>query len=516
LAPILHLPELLSLIFCHVQRAIVTAKCAGSLDEDVRYSFQFEWRCEVKGWMTISHVCHVWREVAINTASLWSTLVMTKSIYRWPEECLRRSKQSALVLFADFHQGNEQHSSVALLRELRNHVGRCRVLCLRLTTKDLTDLLSQTDTPHLVHFHYSHLSDSESPANPSSPPPLIGDSTLRADSLRRLLISNCPVDWSASIFHRLTYLQLHSIPDESRLECDAFLSFLLGMPNLEFLDLCDFLQEGNSDANYPVGGKADGKHLKNLKHVELGDNPTKIAFLLSSLVIPPFCRVFINAEGYPSEGTAEEFLPVFSWAYYHFRPPISESSQASHHNYWRTLRIFHLGFLFGFQGYTIEEDLEPNSVLFEHCIELPPDADHNDHIDILPRPLFTLLPISHIVYLEIACGCSESVLSKSMWIEIFGPISTLASICIESDSLPFFEALSHDPGDPKFIPFPILASVIVRRDEELDYDSILGSLCWRFQLGVPLKGLTMEDCGTVPSFVLEQLQKLVGQVTVTI
>src|SRR5258708_19912727 len=101
-------------------------------------------------------------------------------------------------------------------------------------------------------------------------PPLIDDSLLRMDSLRRLSISYCPIDWTASIFRRLTRLQLHYIPEESKLECHTFVSFLFGMPHLEVLDLWDSLRVASSDAN---PGKAHVTHLPHLKYVEFDDNP---------------------------------------------------------------------------------------------------------------------------------------------------------------------------------------------------------------------------------------------------
>ena len=211
--------------------------------------------------------------------------------------------------------------------------------------------------------------------------------------------------------------------------------------------------------------------------------------------------------------TAEEFVPILSWVYTHFHPPTLDSSVASdtYQNYWRSFRIFHLESSFGFQGYTIEENLDRNDILFEHSIFLPDDLDNHD--ENLPQLLFTPLPISHIVHLEISCDFGFSGLSRSMWIEIFGLISTLESICIEAKSSPFFEALSQDQGD---LLFPVLSSIIARDDSHsgLDYKTVLRSLCCRFQLGVPLKRLVVECCSTVPSSVQNQLRKVVGQVGV--
>jgi len=513
-APISRLPpELLSLVFRHV-RDIITREFNSHIDA-FDNPFAFERRCDVKDWMITSHVCHSWREVALNTVSLWSHLVVTRNNYKWAEECLRRSKGSSLVLSTAEEDENDldpHHPSTALLKELKNHMGRCCELNLQLTTGDLIDFLSQTNTSRVIHFQYIYLPNSESPAGPRRPPPLIDDSLLIADSLRRLSIACCPIDWSASIFHRLTHLQLHHIPEESKLECHTLLSFLFGMPRLETLDLCDFLRMADSEA---YRGKADGTHLQHLKHVELDDNPYALAGFLSSLPIRPHCKVLINVEGYP-DTTVEEFLPILSWVSNHFRPPVLGSSDASDasHNYWRSLRIFHLTSYFGFQGYTVEKNLEPHNILFEHSIRLPDIEDVGVDVDvpILPRPLFTSLPISRIVYLEIASYHWLSVLSKPMWINIFGSISTLETICMAVRSLPFFLALLPYHQDSRSMPFPVLSSVIVQNDTEADYGVILSSLRYRFQHGAALKKLVLEECSKMALSDLKRLQEVVGEI----
>lgn len=514
-APILRLPlGVLSDIFCLVQQS--TAKHYRDSfipihSDAFEISFEYYQGFEVKWWIQFSHVCHTWREVAMNTSSLWSHVFATSRSYTWAKECLRRSNQSSLICFADLSadKNGPHHRARDFLRELKTHLGRCSVLSLQLTTSDLTNLLSQTETPRLVDFHYSHLPLSIR----ISSSPLFGDSILRADSLRRLSIVSYPIDWNASIFHRLTHLKLQRVPKKYRLKCHAFVIFLAGMPSLEALDLSQFLTVGNADASHPVSANAVRPHLQHLKHMELDDNPPELAGFLSSLVIPPRCKVLINATGSP-DTTAEEFLVIISWAYNHFHPPISEASSASatHQNYWRSLRLFHLESNFGVEGYIVEENLTRNKILFSFCIWHSLGIEHD--IENLPRLLLTSLPICHIIYLEISSYWS--VLSKSMWLEIFGSISTLESICIEAQSLPFFRALSHDPGDSDYVPFPVLSSVIVSQDEDLKPDVILRSLRWRLGLGAPLRRLVLRSCSKVPSSVVGQLKKVVEQVEVEV
>ena len=520
LAPISRLPpELLSTIFCYVQHA-----AANELEDNIAADglepfddpFKYPW-VKIKDWIKITRVCHAWREVAMNTSLLWSHLFVTRRHYKWAEECLRRSKQSSLVLLVDLSEDYKRSPRPeAVIRELRNHLRRSRVLNLRLSTRDLFDLLSQIETPRLVNFQYVHHDYSNSPADPRSSPPVIGDSIFQlADSLRRLSITCCPIDWSASIFHRLTHLQLQEIPKKSKLKCHDFVSFLTGIPNLEVLYLRRSLRKETLQASGLPPAEAARAPLQHLKHMDLTENGPDLAGFLSSITIPPLCKTIVNPlpDAAPSHLTLEAFLPTLSWAYDHFHPPIPSSGPEYYQNYWRSLRLFIINGYFGVQGYVVEEKLTRDKILFELCIWNPEDGGENvmEHI---PLSLLTSLPMSHIVYLEIWAGCS--VLSESMWIEFFGSIPTLKSVCIEANSLPFFRALFHDPGDSDDVPFPVLSSVMLRlvTYPDLDYHDILKSLRWRLGLGVPLRRLLMDGCPAVPSSVMKQLKKVVAHIEI--
>jgi hypothetical protein len=277
------------------------------------------------------------------------------------------------------------------------------------------------------------------------------------------------------------------------------------MPNLQSLDLCKAFGIEDSDA---VGGNSSDKPLlQHLKHLGLTHESVFIPGFLCRLSIPPLCEVIIDVAGYQLM-RAEDCLPILVWANNRFRPPMLNSSIAPDTHYWRSLRIFHheSSLCFTTSGYYPEQNRIPFQLRVWQTRY--PDGD-----EYLPRVLFPLLTISRIVDLEICCDDGFATLSKSMWIEIFGSISTLESICIvEARSSPFFEALSQDQVE---LIFPVLSSVIVRDEYPgPDYDIVLRSLRYRSQLGVPLKTLVIEDCAEVPAPVESQLQKVVEQVKV--
>jgi hypothetical protein len=52
----------------------------------------------LKGWISITHVCHGWREVALNTSLLWCHIDIVPVVRGWIPELLRRSNQSPLTV----------------------------------------------------------------------------------------------------------------------------------------------------------------------------------------------------------------------------------------------------------------------------------------------------------------------------------------------------------------------------------------------------------------------------------
>ncbi|KAI0045619.1 hypothetical protein FA95DRAFT_1461369, partial [Auriscalpium vulgare] len=53
------------------------------------------------GWITVTHVCRHWRQIAFDNPSLWGTNIISHPM--WIEERLSRSKNSPITLDISFH-----------------------------------------------------------------------------------------------------------------------------------------------------------------------------------------------------------------------------------------------------------------------------------------------------------------------------------------------------------------------------------------------------------------------------
>jgi len=91
--PIARIPnEVLSIIFRDLRNGYIKANKVRLLEIVPRVE-------GLDGWIGITHVCHAWREVALNTSLLWCYIDISSS---WIPELLlavlRRSKQSRLTV----------------------------------------------------------------------------------------------------------------------------------------------------------------------------------------------------------------------------------------------------------------------------------------------------------------------------------------------------------------------------------------------------------------------------------
>jgi hypothetical protein len=59
------------------------------------------------GWINVTYVCALWRRVALECPSLWTTIPFTHP--RWTEEMLARSKMAPLTVVTNVHKNNPQH-----------------------------------------------------------------------------------------------------------------------------------------------------------------------------------------------------------------------------------------------------------------------------------------------------------------------------------------------------------------------------------------------------------------------
>jgi len=495
LAPISRLyPEIFSTIFCHVR------------DSTIR-PFPLVWTWgRTKDCIGLTHVCHAWRDIAINTPTLWAKIfISVEDHLEWVQEMLRRSKQCSLSILV--YDQSSLKAVDPILHGLKNNMHRFSELTLlNITNHDLYNFFLNSHTHRLESLRISpHCIHSD---DPSVARFTLSDNFLRVDSLRYLSIDHCSLDFQSALLHSLTHLELVDIDKDCRLSCMEFVAILATIPGLERLRLEGFLKVDEGEDVEAYVTRASKTHL-HIKYLDLSCRILgEMEQFLCTLVLPSSCelRLRISHEG---PEIPPGFQLITSWLSRHFQSAPSLHSFRSHLRRWG--ETCYVASDLQVTG-SYDSELEPEgshlgeqlsaSVLLFHDSQSDRDTKLTDDIR---RSFLKSLPLSDIVSLEVV---DESVtLPDSVWVEVFAPLTSLKTIIINSNHYAaFFRIASPDSSNSIAFPFPALSFVTVKAHHVEDYLSITSSLDSRLEAGLALINLVFYTDNIKPD-AIAQLRK---------
>ncbi|PPQ63462.1 hypothetical protein CVT24_004994 [Panaeolus cyanescens] len=173
------------------------------LVEDFAFRSPEDWNSQTIQWVKITHVCHHWREVALNSPHLWSILVNFKP--KWAEIQLERSKQASLYLHLR-PVGNVPQQT-ACLRKALDYSYRLRSLRVSAFScgPALTRILDDDNFPRLQSLVIDGTTTGTVVPYPILPEAFI---FRKAPHLQRLELEKWVLPWTCPIFERLTSLKL--------------------------------------------------------------------------------------------------------------------------------------------------------------------------------------------------------------------------------------------------------------------------------------------------------------------
>ncbi|KAI0059580.1 hypothetical protein BV25DRAFT_1054039 [Artomyces pyxidatus] len=282
LSPISRLPpEILSRIFSHL--------AAPSLNTP--------WM-----WQTVSHVCRRWREVAVFSPLLWTSIDFRSAA--WTMEFLQRSQYAPLAV----HTGDLLHRDINSVQWALHEMPRIRELSLSgntdtlerledhlLEESPLLETLSLSATSHGRGFDDCYI---------------VPDGLLAgyAPRLRKLSLSMCRVSPTLPILAGLTHFHA-SVPDpRGCFPVSDLLALLSMMPLLETLILEHAVPA--LETTGCTGSEEPVVTLNRLASLQLNDTMASCAYLLSHLRVPASAalRVICGIER-PYEDDEIELLP---------------------------------------------------------------------------------------------------------------------------------------------------------------------------------------------------------------
>ncbi|KAF8266013.1 hypothetical protein EI94DRAFT_1830878, partial [Lactarius quietus] len=190
-----------------------------------------------RDWLHAAHVCHQWREIALNDPLFWSHVDFTQLTSTGAAEILARAKTVPLYLeagreFNDYFWMDSARCS-AFERVLQ---ARVTYIChLRITaerhslSQTLDGLVSAAPT-----LEYLSLSQGNPGMDTSVPDTLFDGTTPR---LSRLELCLCDINWSSPLLKGLQYLSICSLSKSARPSLTVWLDALDEMPQLKELVL---------------------------------------------------------------------------------------------------------------------------------------------------------------------------------------------------------------------------------------------------------------------------------------
>jgi hypothetical protein len=257
----------------------------------------------------VTHVCHQWREIALNQPLLWGRIDFTSISSAGAAEILDRAKSAPLYLKANLSSSHRREKFDAFRKELQTRVPDICHLRISaspyLLNSTLEGLISPA--PSLDHLSLSscrgHGRSRMRMDNDRSyiPDTLFDSSTPR---LSYLELCDCNISWRSPLFKGLKHLKILTPSASARPGLAVWLSALDEMPQLTTLTL--HLASPISP-RFPFDVERTAM-LPSLTRLELFASPEDCALALAHLDLPALASVSLTVQLLHTSGV-KKLLP---------------------------------------------------------------------------------------------------------------------------------------------------------------------------------------------------------------
>jgi hypothetical protein len=249
-------------------------------------------------WLRVSHVCHRWREIALNHPRFWSHIDFTTLTLAGVAEVLSRSKMAPLELEANLSCVQWEVSRFAAFREqLVSHMSHTCRLSITAKSSDPQRTVGQLVGPAPTLEWLSLIVEDKDHrrvgirSRTTIPPNFFDGSAPR---LSRLQLDHCDIGWTSPLFRGLRILDIQTLSLGARPKLGEWLDAMDEMVKLETL-VAQFATPIAPIIVRSVQEPARVVTHPSLAQLHLAGSASDCAFALAHLVLPALITVRIDA-----------------------------------------------------------------------------------------------------------------------------------------------------------------------------------------------------------------------------
>ena len=274
---------------------------------------------DILSWLRVSHVCHRWREIALDQPRFWSRIDFTTLTPAGATEVLSRSKMAPLELEANLSSSGVNWGGNrvdAFGNQLSSHISHISRLNITADFSDLQTIIEQLESPAPVLEWLSFVVDDECnlrrmgiPSNAIIPRDLFDGTTPR---LSRLQLDHCDISWTSPLFNSLRILEIQKLSQPMRPSLDEWLDAMEQMSQLETLIVNHATPRAPTFSTSLSGPTRVITH-PSLTQLNLAASASDCTLALAHLILPALIRIRVDVTS--ELATADDvraLIPYFS------------------------------------------------------------------------------------------------------------------------------------------------------------------------------------------------------------
>ncbi|KAH8987724.1 hypothetical protein EDB86DRAFT_3081903 [Lactarius hatsudake] len=474
-------------------------------------AFKLGAKSEGPAWLRVAHVCHRWREIALNQPLFWSHVDFTTVSSAGAAEILARAEKVPLQLEARIPIGLWDEARFgAFQQELQNHVSHISHLGFSAAPSHLRKILGGLVSPaptleflSLSGEKYQNLRVRE----PAFVPDTLFDGS--APRLSSLELWHCNISWKSPLLRGLKHLEMR-VPFE-RPSLTIWLDALDEMSQLKTLTLHGASPTAPPGASLPEIER--NVTLPSLTLFELSSSAKDCGLALAHLILPALTSLCLVVNS--RRGDGDDVQKILPYVARHAHGPQDAQPLQS-------MLIYNNIMCAEILAWTLPDmDVQlPNQTAFfdsMHSARVALSITNDDHwspgINIgIFSAVIEALPLDGLVTLT--AQTSSWPLTEQFWLRHAPKWPLLQRVRLTQSTVRGFrEMLLGDDGARESPLLPLLTTLVLVGSALIERKTFIlcDALMKRVELGVPLETLDLRKCLAIGRGV-ELLSEIVADV----